>query len=174
MKLISLTQGKFAKVDDEDYEWLNQHKWFAHQSRGRFCVETHTYGGYYNQQTLKMHRLILGITDGSVIVEHKDGDSLNNQRSNLRIATHSQNNSNRRRKDGKKHSVYIGVHKQVSFPYGIRREHWVAMCRHDNVKYSKHCKTEIEAALIYNELARRLHGEFARLHVIPTSKKFYS
>src|SRR5689334_17780885 len=107
-KIIKLTQGKIALVDDEDFDFLNKWKWHAN-SNGRKNI-------FYakrldSNKIVSMHRVILSITDPKIIVDHKDGDGLNNQRSNLRIATPSQNNANRRPMGSSK---YLGVYYHKS------------------------------------------------------------
>lgn len=108
MKLIKLTQGKFAKVDDVDFNWLNQWSWQAHTRCGIFYARRaiHKNG---KTTTIIMHRLILGLTDPKIYGEHRNGDGLNNQRHNLRTATSSQNQMNNRTTTGA--SKYKGVTK---------------------------------------------------------------
>lgn len=157
MKEILLSRGMVALVDDEDYEWLNQWKWYAHKKRNtyyarRSCIIN---GLTYN---LMMHRIILGLTDNNICCDHKDMNGLNNQRFNLRIATVSQNSANRRSLKGSS-SKYLGVYK-----FGNR---WRAKIRCNKKQESIGCfKTEKEAGLAYNLRATELHGEFANLNVI--------
>lgn len=87
MKTIPLSRGLFAVVDDTDYEWLSEIKWYALQ---------HPKTPYaHNRRVGYMHRLILDIKDNQ-LADHRDYNGLNNQRSNLRIVTASQNQINRR------------------------------------------------------------------------------
>lgn len=89
MREIPLTQGKVALVDDEDYERLTRHKWYAVRA-------PHTFYACRNLPSpqkgpVGMHRAVLGLPprvgpDG-ILADHWDGDGLNNQRSNLRQAT---------------------------------------------------------------------------------------
>lgn len=87
MKAIPLTRGKFALVDDADFEWLTQFKWSYH-SEG-YAVRT-----WPDNKAVLMHREILETPSG-MDTDHKDRNRLNNQRNNLRIASRSQNLSNR-------------------------------------------------------------------------------
>ena len=92
MKLIKLTQGKFAKVDDEDFEFLNQWRWCTYTSRnGRIFYAIRSVWTDGKCKTIQMHRLIMGISDRSILVDHKDHDGTNNQRENLRGCTSQQN-----------------------------------------------------------------------------------
>ena len=90
MKRIPLSQGKFALVDDKDYDYLNQWKWYAHKS----------YRVWYARKTVKvrgvtvlMHREILQCPRG-IGSDHINGDGLDNRRTNLRRCTQRQNNRN--------------------------------------------------------------------------------
>lgn len=96
MKLISLTRGLFAKVDDADFDWLNQWKWQANCISGVWYAKRGSWNPQKrNNDTVMMHSLIAG--KGA---DHRDGDGLNNQRTNLRPANKSQNAMNSRvRKD---------------------------------------------------------------------------
>lgn len=82
MKQIPLTQGKFAIVDDEDFERVNAFKWQYH------C------DGYATSQKSKMHRFILNAPKG-MVVDHKNHDGLDNRKENIWICTNSQNQLNR-------------------------------------------------------------------------------
>lgn len=91
MKLIPLTQGKFALVDDEYYEYLHQWKWCAHRQKHTFyAVRNIVSNG--KKKTHAMHRELLN--SGILYIDHKDGNGLNNQRDNLRIASRGQNAMN--------------------------------------------------------------------------------
>ena len=159
VKEIQLTQGKVALVDDADYEWLNQWKWYAKKERGTFyAVRGINKGG--DRRSIRMHRLILGLTDPKDFGDHKDMDGLNNQRNNLRKCSHAQNQRNR---NGHRNSA--SKFKGVTFR--TKDNMWYAQ-----IKYNKKLthlggfKTEIEAAQKYNEAATKYHGEFARLNII--------
>lgn len=91
-KQIPLTQGKVALVDDADFPRLSQHKWQFHKGYAKRTYRVK--GRRYSQQ---MHREILRCPYGDVSIEvdHIDGNGLNNQKSNLRLATKSQNQFNR-------------------------------------------------------------------------------
>lgn len=65
-KLIPLTQGKYAKVDPEHYDWIRRYNWFAHKHGNIFYAWAHiTIKG--KQKIVTMHRLILGAKDGEEI-----------------------------------------------------------------------------------------------------------
>ena len=96
MKEIQLTQGKVALVDDEDYEYLNQWKWYANEWKGgklyavRNVRKNKQYIGYES-----MHRLLSSNKDKKLVTDHINGNTLDNRKSNLRICTISENTKNR-------------------------------------------------------------------------------
>ncbi len=89
MKEIKLTQGMTTKVDDEDYEWLSQWKWFAKESRGGYYAARSIRHGK-QVETIRMHRVIKKTPKG-METDHSDMDTLNNQRYNLQDVTVSVN-----------------------------------------------------------------------------------
>lgn len=92
MREIGLTQGMVALVDDDDYERLAEHKWFAHRRPKFYAARRRPRG----TGMIHMHREIMGNPPKGPEVDHIDGNGLNNQRSNLRLVTHSQNMANSR------------------------------------------------------------------------------
>jgi len=98
VKRIALTQGKFATVDDEDYTRLNAYRWFAYKkvrkNRTAWYAARNYSEGNGKYRMLKMHREILGVTNSKTQVDHKNGDGLDNQKANLRLATNTQNCQN--------------------------------------------------------------------------------
>lgn len=153
IRLIALTQGKVAIVDKEDYEWLSRYKWYASESGGKF------YACRKNRRAVYMHREIVGAPKG-MVVDHIDGNELNNRRSNLRVCTVSQNHQNRRRTGGR--SKYKGVHLDKKL------NKWVAAItlkgRYFHIGYFD---DEREAARAYDKKATALFGEFAYLNFPP-------
>ena len=95
MREIPLTQGKVALVDAEDFERLNQFKWYAHKSRKMFYAERNSLSINGKWKTIKMHRILLP-SDDKMKIDHHNGDGLDNRKENLRICTNQQNSSNRR------------------------------------------------------------------------------
>ena len=96
MKLIKLTQGKFAKVDDEDFERLNKYKWCVLKGRHTFYAARHLPGKLSpdrRRKTIRMHRVVMNAPPG-IECDHVDGIGTNNQKSNLRIATTQENRRN--------------------------------------------------------------------------------
>lgn len=144
-----LTQGKSVSVDDADFEWLNQWKWCFN---GKYAVRF-VYDG--KKRTVWMHRLIMGEPEGKM-VDHKDLDRLNNQRSNLRMATRSQNMLNRGAQANNTSGVK-GVWRDKT------RSKWVAEIKVNGRKHTIGRFRDIVAATqAYKETARKLAGEYAR------------
>jgi hypothetical protein len=166
MKEISLTQGRVALVDDDDFESLSQYKWCSHFNplapvgrQHRAIRRTKSRGGIPRQLIL-MHRAVMGACPTDPQVDHKNGNPLDNRKENLRFATSSQNHANRQ----------IGAnntsgYKGVSRCHGGRVERFKAQVKVNGVAhFLGRFDTAIEAAKAYNEAAKRLFGEFAYLN----------
>lgn len=102
MKKIALTQGLFALVDDEDFEWLNKHKWYAHKGRANkspYAVrKSSRKDNNGKQKDIAMHRAIAikhQLIQDYQMADHRDLNGLNNQKQNLRLASHGNNLHNR-------------------------------------------------------------------------------
>jgi hypothetical protein len=150
MKEIKLTRGKVAIVDDDMFEILSKNKW---------CYRPGRHTGYAQRRngktTLQMHRFIMGISDPRIWVDHKDGNGLNNQRSNLRIATASQNNSHLTKKRKDNSSGFVGV------SWNNQKKKWVAQLQISGKgKHLGYFDDPIEAAKAYDKKAVELFGEF--------------
>lgn len=98
MRKIPLTQGQYALVDDTDYDWLNQWKWYASLEKGSYYAVRENTGRNISRIPIRMHRQILGLKRGDKREgDHRDHNTLDNQRHNIRICTHQQNMLNRRK-----------------------------------------------------------------------------
>ncbi len=166
MKTIPLTQGKVALVDDEDYDWLTQWKWrvWKQHSTGDYYAcrtERSAVDSVFSPRVVMMHRMILGLQFGDKLHgDHKNHDTLDNRRENLRIATSSQNQGNSR-KHKPKSSTFKGVH--WSKKYGK----WTATISIDGKQtFLGYRDTPEEAAALYNEAALEAFGEFANPNVL--------
>ncbi len=161
MKLITLTQGQFAQVDDDDYEFLNQWKWQAQKGKTTYyAVRTDYSRGKRNRTLIYMHCLILDIIGTEFKGDHIDRNGLNDQRSNLRIATYSQNQANRRSfKNSSSKYLGVGWHKLTG--------KWAAYIRKDDKQYHLGLyETEQDAATAYNKAAIIHHKDFANLNSV--------
>ena len=151
--------GRVALVDDEDYEFVMLFRWFVFdypRSRGArmhgpYAVARPTLDG--RQRTVYMHALLTGRPG----VDHEDHDGLNNQRSNLRIATANQNSWNARKTLAATSSQFKGVSRV--------RNKWMAKIHVSGEgRYLGVHATEIEAARAYDAAAREAFGQFAYLN----------
>jgi hypothetical protein len=126
---IQLTNGLSATVDDEDVALVNQFRWFHRvASYGNIYAERRFQIGK-KQKNQKMHQLILGLVDDyEGVVDHKDGNRLNNRRSNLRLKPPRWNARNR--PAGKRNKMGL---KGVFWNKGSRK--WQAYVHVDNVGY---------------------------------------
>ena len=154
---IGLTQDQMCVVDTGDYDSLMREKWFAHKLHGRWYAYTARRGADGKPFQIAMHRVILGAPPDKQ-VDHIDGDSLNNRRSNLRLATSAQNARNRKLM-ATNTSGYVGVYWRKSC------QKWEARICVDYKQISLGRFNRIEnAATAYNIAAVMYHGEFARLN----------
>lgn len=112
MKKIMLTQHKIAKVDDQDFGVLSQHRWYARKDMNTYYAQRKEKQPDGKWKIIHMHREILNVPKG-LYTDHIDGNGLNNQRYNLRIVTHQQNMMNmRKRKDNTSGTTGIYWHKR--------------------------------------------------------------
>ncbi len=167
-RLIPLTQGRFAKVDPEYYHRLSKYKWTFHDSQstnGYYAVRTISQNG--RQIKIWMHRQIMAYKlntelcnlPADLVVDHINGNSLDNRKANLRLATQQQNlwNSNRGKNTGS--SRYKGVTWDKS------RARWRVRIKHKGRKLSfGYHKNEIDAAKAYDRAILKLRGPFAVLN----------
>lgn len=167
MKQILLTQGENAIVDDGDYESLCCYKWRVRP--GRYCLyamrDTPRIGGRKN--TVSMHREIMGLERGDLkLIDHIDGDGLNNQRFNLRVCNNSQNlQSQAKRRGG---SQYKGV------SWTQREQKWRSAIKVNGRRlHLGYFDNESKAAMAYDRAAKEHFGEFARLNSPGEAAIFY-
>ena len=150
-RYIALTKGKFALVAAADYERLNKYKWTASQVGVTWYARRQSRG-----KTIFMHREIMHAPDG-MVVDHIDGNGLNDHPRNLRLCTHRQNAYNSRSASGT--SKYKGV------TYDKTTGKWRASINHNGKHYHLGLfDTEIEAAQAYDEKAGELFGQYAYLN----------
>lgn len=158
MKKIKLTQGKFALVDDEDFEYLNQWKWYFSDT-GYAIRKEYIGGGRKNQKQkiIRMHRII-NKTPDSFYTDHINSDKLDNRKENLRNSSMLQNNLNTTKRKNCT-SKYKGVH------WDRLNNKWrVCIDINKRTIHAGRFLSEIEAAKAYNGLAIKYHGKFAKLN----------
>lgn len=154
---IPLTRGAFALIDAADISLVSAYKWrLGSNGRKRYAVSTVTVSrGKY--RTLYLHRLIFG-DDTFQVVDHIDGDSLNNTRVNLRGCTHAENAKNKRAI--KAISGFKGVRLHLN-PLNWPRPWYAKICVDGQKLHLGSFATAEEAAKAYDAAARFYHGEFA-------------
>lgn len=154
IRYIALTQGLFATVDVDDYERLAKYRWYFYQDGNTFYAFRRE---GKRARKIIMHREIMDAPKG-LVVDHRDGDGLNNRKSNLRVCTQAQNACNRRpRWDG------TSVYKGVSWYKPSKK--WEAKITYKGkCTYLGRFDDEIEAAKVYDAKAKELFEEFAYLN----------
>lgn len=149
MKKIELTRGKFALVDDADFEALASRKWYAASCGGMFYAAARIDGAI-----TYMHR-ILAEPEGRDYVDHINGDSLDNRRANLRTCSSSENLANTKLSKANK-SGFKGVY------FCKARDKWIAQRRINKRTVNLGgFATAREAAIAYDKASIAHFGEFA-------------
>lgn len=156
MKKIPLSQGKFALVDDADFDFLSQWKWYVNYDG--YAVRSELFykvDGKKSSKTIRMHRVILN-TPVDLLTDHIDMNRLNNQRSNIRVATRAQNSMNVRSHKGST-SKFKGV------DWSKKAKKWRAQLGIGKTKkFLGYFVTEDDAARAYNAEIKIHHGDFAK------------
>jgi hypothetical protein len=159
---IPLTQGMVALVDDADFERVSAYRWIYHRpshSRAGYAQTTVRLekGRGGRSKNPRMHQLIYGPVPPGMTIDHIDGDGLNNQRRNLRVASRAEQCWNRRPRSESK-TGFKGV-----FPASPGR--WIARIRCQSGQwYLGTFSSPEEAARAYDAKARELYGDFAYLN----------
>ena len=150
MKKILLTQGKYALVDDTDFEFLNQWKWYYNKG---YAIR---HSSKDNSEKIYMHRLVNKTPDG-LETDHINQDKIDNQRINLRTATRSQNGINKGLQLNNK-SCFKGV------CWNNYCKKWMVRIRVNNkLRHIGYYDNLEVAGLDYKIMACQLFGEFANM-----------
>jgi len=141
-------------IDEDDLAVVLEHKW---------CINRKEQGkrtAYVRRTTdsLKLHQLIMGEAPEGMVIDHVNGDGLDNRRKNLRYCTHAENHANEEKRRGGT-SVFKGVGLDTD------RNKWSAkLTAFGKTKNLGRFDTEEEAAVAYDTEARKVFGDFARLN----------
>jgi len=158
MKEIKLTQDKVAIVDDADFNFLNRFKWCVCRGKGNYYYAyRHKKMENGRQLFVLMHKEILN-PPSEMETDHRDGNTLNNRRKNIRICTRTENQRNRKPNRNSR-SAFKGVcwYKQTN--------RWLSrIYLNGKAKHLGYFMTEEEAAFAYDMAAKKLFGEFARIN----------
>jgi hypothetical protein len=161
MKTIPLSRGLYCVVDAADFERLSQWKWHANHPGSNpsrfYALRNRPVRDGGKRGIVSMHRQILDAPAG-IEVDHVNGDSLDNRRANLRLATSSQNHANQGKRS-KNSSGYKGV------SFVAQRNNWLAQISVDGKQMNLgRFPTRRDAARAYDRAALEHFGEFARLN----------
>ncbi len=157
MKKIFLTQNKFAIVDDDMFDHLNQWKWYFNQGYAVRAVTLRN--GTKRQGKIFMHRIV-NLTPDHLFTDHLNGNKLDNRKENLRVCTTAQNAMNSVKKRFNK-SGYKGVSK------ASHSEKWMAAFRKNGKQvYLGLFETKQMAAKTYDKAVKKHFGEFAKLNLV--------
>lgn len=155
MKLIQLPKGKFAMVDDEDFDRVASLTW--HINSYGYAIRRE-YVPVRKKKVVAMHRFIMQAKAGDYF-DHKDRNPLNNQKLNLRRCEHRDNMRNKSKQIGNFVSPFKGVEKWGKT--GL----WRAKITKDSIRFELgRYEYETDAAIAYNIAAIKAHGEFANLN----------
>lgn len=156
IRAIPLTKGLYTLVDESDYDYLMQWNWYARSGDG-FIYASRT--DYKTKNIINIHSVLCPSADNKE-PDHIDGSGLNNRRNNLRPATHQQNMWNRKSVTGSS-SKYKGV------DWYAASGSWRAYIKIDGKQKHLGCyRNEDDAARAYNEAAKELHNQFAKLNPV--------
>ena len=162
--------GKFfAFIDDELYDELSKFNWSI--SKNGYAQRRIKIGDKVS--TILMHRQIMELTFGdSICVDHINGNSLDNRKSNLRICSRTENNHNmkisKRNKSGAKGVFHLTIEYETK--KGIsRKDYWCAsiMVNKKNIHLGCFSDTKEgfkQAKNAYNDATKEYYGEFAYLN----------
>jgi hypothetical protein len=156
-RTIQLSQGYRTLIDAGDCDRINSFKWWAQTCKRcphLVYARRHENAGNNKRRLVSLHRL-LADAPPKTYVDHRNGDGLDNRRSNLRVCTHSENHRNRHRSKGR--SKFKGVHHRRD--NGMWRAY---ICAEGKAVWLGQFPTEAEAARAYDAAAREHYGEFAK------------
>jgi hypothetical protein len=155
---IYLGEGRWTILESRDYYRLKNFRWYIFGRCGKFYAQRSVIIANEHTLPVVMHREIIKAPKGK-LVDHRNSDSLDNRRENLRFATRAQNRRNCGKTRKKTSSKYNGVSREK-----ISRSWKMQIRRNGKTISSGRYKNEIDAAKAYDKAAKKYFGEFARLN----------
>lgn len=155
---LPLTNGGAVIVDSADLPIVGRYKWYGIESNGTTYAQANIKVPVgrtgYKWTTLKLHRVLF---PESEVVDHIDGNGLNDSRSNLRPASRGENSRNR------KHFSKRTPYKGVSWKADVGK--WCARINaQGRVIHLGYFGDAAEAARAYNRASLKMHGKFSRIN----------
>ncbi len=155
---IPLGDSMFTIVDPHDFYWLNNFHWYAEGQDIHIYAIRNIIKPGCKSRSMRLNREIMDAPDG-LLVDHRNRNTLDNRRENLRLATNSQNQFNKAKTSRKTSSRFVGVFLEKC------TGRWIAKVTVNRERvWSGRFDSEIDAAKAYDAAAKKYHGEFARLN----------
>lgn len=170
--IVELTQGRWTQLDTCDWDLIKEYKWHAHWNplTSTFYSRAFHKLGTGRGSSVKMHRLIMGITNPEEQVDHKSHDTLDNRRQNLRKAGNGENSRNRGKHRNNKSGVLGVCRKWRKNKIGKVYEYWIAQVEINRKTHSKlfeYSESGLQNATKWRDTkALEIHKEFAYLNKI--------
>ncbi len=150
--VICLNNGLSCIVDDEDFDKVSRHTWYCQKSGKNRYAASRTNGKF-----VYMHKIIMHCN----LIDHINGNGLDNRKCNLRSSNKSLNSVNSQKRDGNNTSKFKGV------SFRVDRNRWRSVVTKDKKTYFLgHFFTELDAAKAYNTKVLELFGQNAVLNII--------
>lgn len=164
--IIKMNTPKYGErsvlIDDDDYGLVSKYTWTLWSTKRHTSIYVVTTRSKTNGPQQRLHRLIMNAKPGQ-LVDHINGNALDNRKENLRVTNSAGNNKNAKKRRNARTSSYKGVHKSNRPEY--TKKPWIAQIQVNGKKKNLgYYTTELEAAEAYNKAATETFGEFAVLN----------
>lgn len=151
--MVPSNTNKYGNIlfDEDDLELLKPYTWLVRSNK--YVVSS------INNKRVPMHRLVMRLNDDGIVIDHINGNPMDNRRCNLRICYQSENCINKVANHKKLHSKYKGVFSATN-----GRTYFSTIQYHGKQHYLGSFSNEIDAALAYDAAAKEMFGEYAKLN----------